>query len=115
MQPKENSRKGVVKVRSWTEFKNLVETCQPKAIVYNIEQDGLSPKRELTKLRLILSAEHAYYVLVDSLRGETLRETNIPVRRDKKGNLYIEEEDVVRFLKSQFKREDMTICSYWTI
>lgn len=107
---------GVVKVRSWAEFKQLTERLRPKAIVYNIEQDGLSPRRELTNLRLILPAGPAYYVMIDSSRdGEKLRETGIPLRRDAKGNRYLEEEDVVKFLKEQFKREDLLFCSYWTI
>jgi DNA transposition AAA+ family ATPase len=116
MKPEEDAAKGVVKIRSWAEFKRLAESLKPKAIVYNIEQNGLSPERELTSLRLILPAGPAYYVLIDSPRGEEkLKETGIPLRRDAKGNLYLEEEDVVKFLKEQFKREDLIICSYWTI
>ncbi|MEM0096609.1 MAG: hypothetical protein QXQ08_02245 [Candidatus Bathyarchaeia archaeon] len=116
MQSKESSSKGVVKIRSWVEFKRLAESLNPKAIVYNIEQDGLSPKRELTNLRLILPAGQAYYVFIDSPGdGEKLRETGISLRRDVKGNRYLEEEDVVKFLKEQIKRENMLICSYWTI
>lgn len=107
--------KGVVKVRSWVEFKRLVEDFKPKAIVYNIEQNGLSPKRELTNLRLILPSRPAYYVFLDSAEGDRLRGTGIPLRRDAKGNRYLEEEDVIKFLREQFKREDLTLCSYWTI
>jgi hypothetical protein len=44
-----------------------------------------------------------------------LRETHIPFRKDKNGNHYIDEEDVKRFLRNEFKREDLTICAYWTI
>jgi hypothetical protein len=116
MQPKEGSGEGVVKLRSWVEFKRLAESFRPKAIVYNIEQDGFSPKRELTNLRLMLPSGPAYYVLIDSPKGsESLRETGIPLRRDAKGNRYLEEEDVVKFIKEQFKGEDLIICSYWTI
>ncbi|MEM2995256.1 MAG: hypothetical protein QXI91_04490 [Candidatus Bathyarchaeia archaeon] len=106
---------GVVKVISWAEFKRLAEELKPKAVVYNIEQDGLSPKREPTNLRFILPAGKAYYVFIDFPRGEALRETGIPLSRDAKGNHYIKEEDVINFLKAQFKREDLIICSYWTI
>jgi hypothetical protein len=106
---------GVVKIRSWSEFKRLAEELKVNSIVYNIEQDGLSPKRELTNLRLILPAGKAYYVLIDFAKGETLKETGIPLRKDANGNRYISEEDVKEFLKNQFKRNDLTICSYWTI
>ena len=106
---------GVVKIRSWKEFKRLAEELKVNSIVYNIEQDGLSPNRELTNLRLILPSGRAYYVLIDFAKGETLKETGIPLRKDAKGNRYISEEDIKEFLKNQFKRNDLTICSYWTI
>jgi len=48
-------------------------------------------------------------------KGEKLRETGIPICKDKKGNRYIEDEDVIIFLKTQLKRENLTISSYWTI
>ncbi|MDH7478028.1 MAG: hypothetical protein QHH17_06585, partial [Candidatus Bathyarchaeota archaeon] len=85
---------GVVKIRSWKEFKRLAEELKVNSIVYNIEQDGLSPNRELTNLRLILPSGKAYYVLIDFAKGETLKETGIPLGKDAKGNRYIREEDV---------------------
>ena len=106
---------GVVKIRSWNEFKRLAEELKADSIVYNIEQDGLSPNRELTNLRLILPSGKAYYVLIDFAKGETLKETGISLHKDAKGNRYISEEDVKEFLKNQFKRNNLTICSYWTI
>ena len=53
--------------------------------------------------------------ILDFPEEDRLRETGISFRRDKKGNRYIEEKDVKNFLKSQFNRENLTICSYWTI
>ncbi|MEM2394337.1 MAG: hypothetical protein QXW82_03675 [Candidatus Bathyarchaeia archaeon] len=115
MQSRENAGQGTLKIRNWAQFKHLVETLNPEAVVYNIEQNGLSSKRELTNLRLILPSGPAYYVFLDFPKGEALKETGIPLRRDDKGNRYIEEEDVVKFLRAQFKRNDLIICSYWTI
>lgn len=106
---------GIIKIRSWEEFKRLAEELKPQTIVYNIEQDGLSPKRELTNLRLILPAGKAYHVFIDSARGNALKGTGIPFRRDANGNRYLEEEDVEKFLKSQFKWNNLIFCSYWTI
>jgi len=106
---------GVVKVKTWEEFKRLAIELEPNSIVYNIEQSGLSPARELTSLRLIMPCREAYYVFLDFSTGEKLRETGIPIRKDKKGNRYIEDEDVTNFLKTQLKKENLTICSYWTI
>lgn len=50
----------VVKVRSWEEFKRLVMELKPNAIVYNIEQYGLSDTRELAALRLIIQGQEKY-------------------------------------------------------
>jgi len=108
-------RGGVVKVKSWEEFKRLAHELKPHSIVYNIEQSGLSPTRELTSLRLIISGQEKYNIFLDFPKGEKLRETGIPFRRDKKGNRYIEDGDVINFLKTQLKMENLTICSYWTI
>lgn len=103
------------KVRSWEEFKRLIIEQKPNAIVYNIEQNGLSSERDLTVLRLIIPCQEKYYVFIDFPEGEQLRGTGIPIRVDKKGSRYLEEEEVKNFLKAQFGREDLTICSYWTI
>ncbi|MEM2119419.1 MAG: hypothetical protein QW840_04780, partial [Candidatus Bathyarchaeia archaeon] len=105
----------LVRVKSWDEFKRLAAEFKPSSIVYNIEQSGLSSAKELTSLRLIMPCARAYYVFLDFPKGDELRETHIPLRKDRKGNRYLEEADVRDFLKKQFKREDITICSYWTI
>ena len=129
----------VVKVKSWEEFKRLVMEKKPNSIVYNIEQNGLSPAspvltcsgrmrvliynieqnglspaRELTNLRLIIPCKESYYVFIDFCKGDRLKETGISLRRDKTGNRYIDEKDVIQFLKKQLG-ENLAICSYWTI
>ena len=48
----EKNRKGVIRIKSWEEFKRLAIKFQPEAIAYNIEQSV--PARELTSLRLII-------------------------------------------------------------
>jgi hypothetical protein len=106
---------GVIRVKSWEEFKSLATELRPNSIVYNVEQSGLSPAKELTSLRLIMPGQKTYYVFLDFPKGEALRETRIPLRKDEKGNRYIDETDVKNFLKTQFKRDDLTTCSYWTI
>ncbi len=88
MQSEDDIGKGVVRIRSWAEFKRLVESFKPKAIVYNIEQNGLSPKRELTNLRFILPTGSAYYVFLDFAEGERLKETGIQLRRTIRGPLF---------------------------
>jgi len=103
----------VVKVKSWAEFKQLIIEHDPKSIAYNIEQ-GV-PARHLTGLRLILPAERIQYVLIDTAAGDRLRKTGIPMRKDKLGNIYIRDEDVIEFVRSEVKRKDLKLHSYWTM
>lgn len=105
----------VVKVKSWQELKRLAIDLKPKSMVYNIEQNGLSPERELTCLRLIMPTQDVYYIFLDFPKEDRLRETDIPIRKDSKGNRRIEDEDVIDFLKIQLERKDLAVYSYWTI
>ena len=104
----------IVRVKSWAELKQLAIENRPQSFVYVIEQSGLSRTKELTTLRLMLPTSNAIYILLDFSNGKTLRQTGIPIREDKCGNHFIEDEDVKEFIKKQLKREDLTICSYWT-
>lgn len=105
----------VIRVKNWQEFKRLAINLKPDSVVYNIEQNGLSPERELTCLRLIMPTQEAYYIFLDFPKEEKLKETGIPVRKDEKGNRCLEDKDVISFLKTQLERKDLTVCSYWTI
>ncbi|MHA1710804.1 MAG: hypothetical protein ACTSUS_01865 [Candidatus Freyarchaeota archaeon] len=103
----------LVKVKSWEEFKRLIAEHNPKSIVYRIEQ-GI-PAGNLTGLRLILPAEGIEYVFVDTASGGYLRKTGIPLRRDKLGNIYVEDEGVINFVRAETKRKNLKFHSYWTI
>jgi hypothetical protein len=100
------------RVKTWEEFKRLVTELKPSSLVYIIEQNGLTQTRETTILRLILPAQNAYYVYLDFPKGNTLRETAIPIHDDK-GNRHLEDDDIKQFLKKEFG-EKMPIFSYWT-
>jgi hypothetical protein len=102
----------LVRVKSWEEFKRLVIELKPNSLVYIIEQNGLTPNKEMTVLRLLLPAKNAYYVYLDFPKGNTLRETNIPIREEK-GSRHLEDDDIKQFLKKEFG-ETMPIFSYWT-
>lgn len=103
----------VVRVKDWEDFKRLIVELNPQSIAYNIEQ-GV-PARHLTGLRLIIPVEEAQYVLIDTAMGDRLRKTGISLHRDKQGNMYIRDEDVVEFVRSEVKRKDLKLHSYWTI
>jgi len=105
----------VIRVKNWLEFKRFAINLKPDSIVYSIEQNGLSPERELTYLRLIMPTQEAHYIFLDFPREDKLRETGIPIRKDRKGNRCIEDKEVIDFLKTQLERKDLPVCSYWTI
>jgi hypothetical protein len=102
----------LVRVKTFEEFKRLVLELKPPSLVYIIEQNGLTPTREMTVLRLLLPAKNAYYVYLDFPKGNALRETAISIREDK-GNRHLEDDDIKHFLKKEFG-EKMSIFSYWT-
>ena len=102
-----------VRVRTWNEFKRLANELKPAAVVYSIDQNAMSKTKEPTCLRLILPAQNAYYVYVDFPKGNTLRETAVPIRENKNGR-FLEDQDIIRFLKKALGREDLAVFSYWT-
>jgi hypothetical protein len=105
----------LVRVRSWQEFKRLAVELKPDAVVYSIDQNGTSATKELTCLRLILPASSGYYVYVDFPKGNVLRETGIPIHEDKKlGTRYLEDRDIIQFLRAALGRENLPVYSFWT-
>jgi len=102
-----------VRVKTWEELKKLAIEKKPKNIVFIVAQ-GI-PARNLTGLKIILPVEGTQYIFVDCEKGNRLRKTGIPIRSDKKGNLFIEDDDVKSFLRTQLQREDLQIFSYWPI
>jgi hypothetical protein len=103
-----------VRVRSWEEFKRLVSEKKPSSIVFILEQSGFSPNKELTTLRLIMLQEKRYYIFLDFPKGEALRETGIPLHKDKNGIFNLDEDEVRIFLKKQFEKEKIDVFSFWT-
>jgi hypothetical protein len=55
-----------------------------------------------------------YYIFLDFPKGESLRETKIPLHRDKKGIFNLDEDEVKAILKDQFKEEKVEVFSFWT-
>jgi hypothetical protein len=107
---------GHVRVRSWEEFKRLVGEKKPGSIVYVLEQNGFSPNKELSVLRLIMLYDKRYYILIDSPRSQaqTLRETGIPLHKDKDGISNLDDCEVKSFLEKQFEKENLKVYSFWT-
>ena len=84
-----------------------------KEIAYNIEM-GI-PARYLTALRLILPIGNIQYVFIDAASGGKLRKTGIPLSEDEMGNIYVKDEDVVGFIKSEVGGKEIRLYSYWSM
>jgi hypothetical protein len=104
----------LVRVKSWAEFKRLATELKPEAVVYSIDQNGMSKTKELTCLRLILPARSGYYVYLDFPKGNALRETGIPIREDKRGNRCLEDEDIIPFIKRELGQGNLSVFSFWS-
>ena len=103
---------GHIHIRSWEEYKRLVNEKKPGSIVFILEQNGFSPNKELTTLKLIMLHDKRYYIFYDFPKGEALRETKIPFHKDKKGIPNLDDTEVKAYLKSQFP--NLEIYSFWT-
>jgi len=103
------------RVRKWADFKRLVEELEPDSIVYSIDQNAMSKVKELTALRFILLARGGYHVYLDFPKGKenVMRETGIQIRRDRNGVRYLEDEDVLQFIKRELG-EKVQVFSFWT-
>jgi hypothetical protein len=103
---------GNIHIRNWEEFKNAVTEKKPTSIVFILEQNGFSKNKELSTLKLIILHDKRYYIFYDFPKGDALRETKIPLHKDKNGILNLEENEVKAFLKKQF--QTLEVYSFWT-
>jgi hypothetical protein len=105
---------GYVRIRSWKEFKRLVGEKKPGSLVFILEQNGFSPNKELSTLKLIMLHDKRYYIFYDFAKVDVLRETAIPLHKDKKGIPNLDEDEVKAFLKKEFEKQKLDIYSFWT-
>ena len=89
---------GHIRVRRWEEFKRLVREKKPKSIVYILEQNALSPNKELTTLRIILMHDKRYYIFRISQKVSVL---------EKRGFL-CEKAKMVFITSTKMKSDDST-------
>jgi hypothetical protein len=105
---------GQVRIRTWQEFKRQVAEKQPGSIVYILEQNGFSKDKEVTILRVIMLHDQRYFIFIDAPKGDSLRETGIPLRKDKNGARYLDDQEVKTYLKAQFEAIKLEVYSFWT-
>lgn len=55
-----------------------------------------------------------YYIFLDFPKGEALRETKIPLHKDKNGILNLDEDEVKVILKKMFEKDKIEVFSFWT-
>ena len=103
---------GHIHIRSWEEFKHAVNQKKPTSIVFILEQNGFSKNKELSTLKIIMLHDKRYYIFYDFPKGDNLRETKIPLHKDKNGIPNLDETEVKAYLKSQFA--NLEIYSFWT-
>ncbi len=103
---------GNVHIRSWQEFKALVNEKKPSSIVFILEQNGFSKNKELSTLKIIMLHDKRYFIFYDFPKGDVLRETGIPLHKDKNGILNLDETEVKAYLIGQF--ENLEVYSFWT-
>jgi hypothetical protein len=103
---------GHIHIRNWQEFKQAVAEKKPASIVFILEQNGFSKNKELSTLKIIMLHDRRYYIFYDFPKGDALRETKIPLHKDKNGIPNLDEDEVKAFLKGQF--EGLEVYSFWT-
>jgi hypothetical protein len=100
------------RVKTWKQFKEMAYSKNAKTVVYVIAQS--IPARDHTGLKLILPVEGAQYIFTDTAKGNTMRRTKIQINTNNKGEKYLTDRDVKRFLKKELDIKDLKIFSYWT-
>ena len=99
----------VVHVKTWDEFKHLATTYQPDTMAYTLQRAPLS--NPPIGLRLVFASKDVQYVFLDVAEGKSLKRTKIPVIANLAGEFYLEEEDIRNFLKTELKRNNLSIIS----
>ncbi len=110
--PSEPEAEGHIRIRDWQEFKRKVNENHPQSIVFILEQNGFSPNKELSTLKIIMLHDKRYFIFYDFANGSVLRQTGISLHKDKKGILNLDEDEVKAYLKLQFP--SLEIYSFWT-
>ncbi|MEJ2242526.1 MAG: hypothetical protein P8Y18_10360 [Candidatus Bathyarchaeota archaeon] len=100
------------RIKNWEDFKKIAYSKKPKSIVYVIAQS--LPSKDYTGLKLILPVENAQYIFTDTAKDDKMRRTKIPIKKGSKGNRFLTDDDIKRFLRTELDIKDLKIFSYWT-
>ncbi len=109
-----SQNEGHVRIRDWEAYKILVREKKPSSITFVLEQNALSPHKELSSLRIIMLHDKRYYMFFDFPVGNQLKETGLPLHKDKNGVLNLDEDEVKAILKKEFEKDNIEVFSFWT-
>lgn len=84
------------------------------SIVFILEQNGFSPNKESTTLRLIIHSDQRYYIFLDFPKGKNLRETHTPLHKDRNRIFNLDEDEAKAFLRKVFEQDKIDVSSFWT-
>lgn len=99
----------VIHVREYKKFKEHALESKPESLSYTMQRAPLS--RPPIALRLIFTSGKKQYVFLDFPAENSLRQTKIPIRFNKYGEAYIDDEDIRNFVPKDLGRKDLDICS----
>jgi len=104
-----NESSRIVHVKEYEKFRKLAVELAPKSMLYTMQKAPLSAPR--IALRLIFVSEDKQYIFLDFPAGKSLRQTRIPIKFNKHGEAYIDDEDVANSIREQLGRKDLEIHS----
>ncbi len=111
---KNEKKDGHFTIRNWEEYKRLIREKKPASITFILEQNALSPNKELSTLRIIMLHDRCYYIFFDFPKNGFLKETGIPLRKDKIGTFSLDEDEVKAVLEKEFEKDNVKVYSFWT-
>jgi hypothetical protein len=102
----------IVHVNAWEDFRTLAISLHPEFMAYTVQKAPLSTPP--LGLRLVFTANGVQYVFLDFAEGSIFRRTKLAVhiRGSLGGDAYFDEEELKRFIRTELKREDISIVSF---
>jgi hypothetical protein len=99
----------VVHINTWEKYKQQALNSKLGSIFYTIQRAPLS--KPPIALRLVFASEDKQYVFLDFPKNKTLRQTRIPIKTNKQGEAFIDEEDIKNFIHKELQLKDLKIYS----
>ena len=99
----------MIYIRGYERLKKTVEKLKPESMVYAMQSAPLL--KPPIVLRLIFTSGIKQYVFLDFPAGNNMRETKIPIKYNKYGEAYLDDDDIRKFIIEELGIKDSDICS----